>query len=113
MSVFFTVLLGLVGFLFFVFGIIFLSSFIADILEYRRAKREIFEWVEYHRRKIRSDNRYALTAEELKTYFPEYDINVIYDVWEALISEGRVMRHPFGGAWSINPNFFEDKDKQL
>lgn len=61
-------------------------SHIIDWFAYRRAKREIFAFVESYKRRCTGNNQFVVTVETLQDSFREYNTNVITKVWLELVN---------------------------
>lgn len=75
---------------------------LADWLEYRKAKKEIFEYAkQYKDRCTGGANRFVVTVEILQSVFIEYDISTIHKVWLELVNERIVEQDPLDKTWCI------------
>lgn len=72
-----------------------------DWLAYRKAKKEIFAFVESHKSKCRGNNRFLVTVETLQDSFREYDTKIIYKVWLNLIDARIIVIDPQDNEWCI------------
>lgn len=74
---------------------------VKDIFEYRKAKTNIFAFVESHKRKCTGNNRFVVTVESLQDSFREYETKIIQKVWLDLISARLIERDPLDQVWCI------------
>jgi hypothetical protein len=74
---------------------------IKDWLAYRRAKRDIFAFVESYKRKCTGNNRYVVTVESLQDSFREYNTPVIRRVWLDLIATHMIEPDPQDQVWCV------------
>lgn len=72
-----------------------------DWLAYRKAKKEIFAFVESYKTKCRGNNRFVVTVATLQDSFREYDTKVIEKVWHNLIDARLVSLDPQDNEWCI------------
>ena len=74
---------------------------VIDWLAYRRAKRDIFAFVESYKRKCTGNNRYVVTVESLQDSFREYNTAVITNVWLDLIAMHMIETDPQDHVWCV------------
>lgn len=72
-----------------------------DWLTYRKAKGEIFAFVESYKKRCTGNNRFVVTVATLQDSFREYDTKVIEKVWHNLIDERRIVIDPQDNEWCI------------
>ena len=81
-----------------VFGYIYV---VKDWLEYRQAKKEIFEFVKSYKRRCAGNNRFIVTTESLQDSFRRYNTTIITNVWLDLVNERVIEQDPYDGEWVI------------
>jgi hypothetical protein len=74
---------------------------IIDWLDYRRAKRDIFAFVDSYKRKCTGNNRFVVTVESLQDSFREYNTGVITHVWLDLIQEHKIETDVQDHVWCV------------
>jgi hypothetical protein len=72
-----------------------------DIFEYRKAKAEIFPYVESYKKKCVGVNRFVVTVPELQNIFREYETKIINRVWLDLIREHVIEKDPMDDEWCV------------
>jgi transposase len=91
----FLVLTGIGG------GIYIYIFLIKDALDYRKAKKEIFPFVESYKKRCTGINRFVVTVETLQDSFREYNTPTINMVWLDLIKERVIEQDPQDGEWRV------------
>lgn len=74
---------------------------VKDWLAYRRAKRDIFAFVESYKRKCTGNNRFVVTVESLQDSFREYNTSVVTKVWLDLIEKRIIETDPQDQVWCV------------
>lgn len=72
-----------------------------DWFAYRKAKGEIFAFVESYKKKCTGNNRFVVTVETLQDSFREYDTKVIEKVWHELVNTRRIVVDPQDQEWCV------------
>ncbi len=75
--------------------------FVKDRLEYRKAKKDIFEFVKSYKKRCTGSNRFVVSIETLQDSFREYETKIIHRVWLELIHERIIEIDPQDGVWCI------------
>lgn len=70
-------------------------------LQYRRARKEIFEFVKARKRRCTGNNRFVVTVEALQDSFRTYDTTTILNVWLELVKERVIEQDPQDQEWCI------------
>ena len=76
-------------------------SYVVDWFAYRRARKDIFAFVESYKRKCTGNNRFIVTVESLQDSFREYNTNVITKVWLDLVHNHTIQTDPQDGEWVV------------
>jgi len=74
---------------------------IKDWLDYRRAKRDIFDFVKSYKRRCTGNNRFVVTIESLQDSFRKYNTTVITNVWLDLVNERVIEQDSQDQEWCI------------
>lgn len=74
---------------------------VRDWLQYRRARKEIFEFVKARKRRCTGNNRFLVTVEALQDSFRIYNTNIILNVWLDLVKERVIEQDPQDQEWCI------------
>lgn len=85
----------------FVLGYMLYVVSFRDFFVYRKAKRDIAEYVEGYKRLCRGNNRFVVTVETLQDSFREYDTPTIKKVWLDLINRRLIQQDPMDNEWCI------------
>jgi len=72
-----------------------------DWLDYRKARKEIFAFVNSYKRRCTGNNRFIVTVESLQDSFREYSSNVIAKVWIELVNERIIETDPQDNVWCV------------
>lgn len=72
-----------------------------DWMMYRKAKGEIFAFVESYKKRCTGNNRFVVTVETLQDSFREYDTKVIEKVWKELVDDRRIVIDPQDQEWCV------------
>ena len=72
-----------------------------DWMAYRRAKKEIFAFVDSYKRKCTGNNRFVVTVSTLQDSFREYDTKVIEKVWQELVDNRKIVTDPQDQEWCV------------
>lgn len=73
----------------------------SDKAEYKKAKREIFEYVKARKQRCKGSNRFVITVEVLQEVFPEFETKIIEKVWVALVNERVIQQDPLDNEWCL------------
>lgn len=88
-----------------VFGVVlwfFIWTFLLkDWLDYRKARKEIFMFVNGYRRRVVGNNRFVVTVETLQNSFREYDTATVERVWEELVKKRVIYQDRMDNEWCI------------
>lgn len=71
------------------------------VSDYKRARTEIFAYVESYKRKCTGNNRFVVTVPSLQDAFREYDTPTINKVWLELVKERVIEQDPQDHEWCI------------
>lgn len=74
---------------------------IHDIIEYRKALRDIIPWVESYKSRCTGNNRFVVTPTTLQDAFREYDYEVVRKVWLKLANKKIIEKDPMDNEWVI------------
>ena len=74
---------------------------IKDLIEYRKARTEIFAFVGSYKKRCTGNNRFVVTTESLQDSFREYEISIIKKVWEELIRERLIEQDTNDQEWVV------------
>jgi hypothetical protein len=74
---------------------------IKDEHEYKKAKADIFPFVESYKKKCTGMNRFVVTVPELQNVFREYETKIIKRVWLDLIKERVIEQDPLDDEWCV------------
>ena len=69
--------------------------------DYKKARIEIFAYVEGYKRRCTGNNRFIVEVETLQDAFREYDTPTINKVWLELIKERVIEQDPLTNDWCI------------
>lgn len=72
-----------------------------DWFAYRKAKGEIFVFVESYKKKCTGNNRFVVTVGTLQDSFREYDTKIIEKVWQKLADERKIVIDSQDNEWCI------------
>ena len=72
-----------------------------DWLAYRRAKKEIFVFVELYKYRCTGNNRFIVTVATLQDSFREYDTKIIERVWQDLVDTRKIVSDPQDSEWCV------------
>jgi hypothetical protein len=72
-----------------------------DWLAYRKAKGEIFAFVESYKKRCTGNNRFVVTVESLQDSFREYDTKIIEKVWQQLVDARKIVVDPQDQEWCV------------
>lgn len=84
-----------------VIGVYLYVFIFKDVLEYKKAKVEIFAFVESYKKRCTDNNRFVVTVETLQDSFREYETKIIKKVWGELIDERLIVQDPLDQEWCI------------
>jgi hypothetical protein len=70
-------------------------------VDYRRARRDIFEYVKGYKRRCTGNNRFVVTVPILQNAFREYNTDVITKVWIELVKERVIEQDSQDNEWCI------------
>jgi hypothetical protein len=83
-------------------ALVFVYVFVLkDRLDYKKAKAEIFPFVQSYKKKCTGVNRFVVTVPELQNIFREYETNIINRVWLDLIREHVIEQDPMDNEWVV------------
>jgi len=71
------------------------------VTDYKRARTEIFAYVDAYKRKCSGANRFIVTVEALQDAFREYDTPTINKVWLELVKERVIERDSDDNEWCL------------
>lgn len=94
----------LVSFGVIVVGILIVAGYnviFKDWVDYRKARKEIFEFVDSYKKRCTGNNRFVVTVETLQDSFREYNTNVIEKVWQELIDKRMIVSDPQDQVWCV------------
>ena len=63
-------------------------------LDANRMERQVKSWIDEYRSRLTGSNRFVISEELLAKAFPEYDREVIAEVWSRMIEKRIVDRDP-------------------
>ena len=72
-----------------------------DWFAYRKAKGEIFVFVESYKKKCTGNIRFVVTVGTLQDSFREYDTKIIEKVWQKLADERKIVIDSQDNEWCI------------
>lgn len=76
--------------------------FIRDLLQYRKAKRDVYAIMMSYKARTTGQNRFIVTVETLSQVFPDYDRQVLSRIWLELVHEKIVRQDVIDNEWVIN-----------
>ena len=73
----------------------------SDKTEYKKAKKEIFEYVKARKSRCSGANRFVVTVPVLQEVFPEFETKIIDKVWQDLVSDRVIQQDPQDQEWCL------------
>ena len=62
---------------------------------------EVHIWLDHHRAKINTNNRFCISVKVLEEVFPEYSSEIIRKGWKEMVQLGYVIQDPVDREWII------------
>jgi hypothetical protein len=75
--------------------------FFKDWFEYKKAKKEIFNFVKSYKRRCTGNNRFVVTVESLQDSFHSYNTKVITNVWIDLVNDRVIEQDAQDQEWCV------------
>lgn len=82
-------------------GVFIYIFVLKDKHEYKKAKAEIFPFVESYKRKCTGNNRFVVTVNSLQNAFRSYETKIINKVWLDLVKERVIEKDPMDDEWCV------------
>lgn len=84
------------------FSLLFcLAILCQQYLELKKARKEIFKYIENYRSRLGNRNRFVVTVDTLREIFQEYDDSVLKKIWCELVDKHIIDRDQMDNEWCI------------
>jgi len=103
MDILFLIGLGILLIMSIVWGSRHIDKYVIEKVQASKLEREIEDWLEHHRKKSHSENRFLLNEDVLRECFPEFSPRVIKIVWHEMVKDRHVIIDPLDGEMIFNP----------